>query len=853
MKRRSYRCKQKGAALWILLIALIMAGSFAFYRTSNVQFNRAQHESKLATNMALAKEALIARAVMDANRPGSLPCPDLITDSDAWSNHPGDGNSDKLIGAATGICPSYVGWLPWITLDLPELVDETGTRLWYVLSKKLTDDESASPINSDTEMELSVDGNNEIAALIIAPRGPLNGQGNRPSHTPSDYLDGENGNTDDQKYITGPQSDTFNDLVLTITRQELMAAVEKRVANEVKSCLEQHATSSANLEHRFPWPAPFSTNSFQGKAGSLFGRLPETQPGSHPKALLNQAQTALIGAETSLSHAADANEQLGIIQGLNETLTLGRNLFDAIYIASTQLWQATQTNIGNLAALNLELTKDLKPGTTGKINIIDSEKNRIIPLASAALTPLDILPAALAASGIDVFPDELSRRISSFSIARDIITLQPVIDLLSRSTSKHIDIQPKLSTAQLAATMALAATTPEAFALATDALLQSATALLTSITDSRINQVADEIKPYLSQLDTLINQVSIDTTALTKQLSDTQRQVNLIVTGTSTIVAARDNSSQRLGNALQEASTNTVTSQVKAFTLSAIESLETLINEMSRNDDNLTRSSLATATEAFKISQTDFANLTTTTTNNARVPYAQALQNAAVNLDFWTKIIAVKSIDLASQAKTLPVSAGTDLAKVTAQPNTAYQSDIDALAASQSAASALQTYIKTPTENKKTAAATARSNALNQLSTLIEQANKLSGVLSNTIASATQFPTVWLSSRCDFLQPAQKTWWRENQWKTLVFYQISDIVVSNPGTLMVNGASGYRLVVLAAGRTLGTQNRSIQNTENYLEANNSSPSRDGDGDATTLVKTFTVATPSSIFNDRLSY
>lgn len=48
-----------------------------------------------------------------------------------------------------------------------------------------------------------------------------------------------------------------------------MAAVEKRVANELKSCLSQHALSSANTDHRYPWPAPLNAISFQGKSGSL--------------------------------------------------------------------------------------------------------------------------------------------------------------------------------------------------------------------------------------------------------------------------------------------------------------------------------------------------------------------------------------------------------------------------------------------------------------------------------------------------------------------------------------------------------------------------------------------------------
>ena len=223
--------KQRGVALWMLLVAVIMAGGFAFYKTTNIQFNRTGHDAKLMLALAKAKEALIAYAVTDNDRPGSLPCPDLATDNAGFSNFPGDGKTDMF---TVNQCPTYVGWLPWVTLDLPELTDDTGTRLWFVLAPALRNHDSAQPINSDTLTGLQVDGNNDIAALVIAPRAPLSGQ-NRPSNNPADYLDGENGNGNDHKYISGPQSAAFNDIVLTITRQELMAAVEKRVANELKS------------------------------------------------------------------------------------------------------------------------------------------------------------------------------------------------------------------------------------------------------------------------------------------------------------------------------------------------------------------------------------------------------------------------------------------------------------------------------------------------------------------------------------------------------------------------------------------------------------------------------------------
>ena len=184
------RQTQSGIALVALLVLLIMAGAYAFYRYANVAGGRIQQEAKLAATLARAKEALIARAVTDANRPGSLPCPDNV----------GDGKAAMFTLTQ---CPTYVGWLPWVTLDLPELIDDTGTRLWYALSPTLRDDDSAQPINSDTAATLRFDGGGEIAAIIIAPRGALPGQ-TRPSNNAADYLEGDNANGDACLLYTSP-------------------------------------------------------------------------------------------------------------------------------------------------------------------------------------------------------------------------------------------------------------------------------------------------------------------------------------------------------------------------------------------------------------------------------------------------------------------------------------------------------------------------------------------------------------------------------------------------------------------------------------------------------------------------
>ena len=109
MNRRAPPSAQKGVALWMLLILVAMAGGYAFCRSANSQFNSIGQETKVAATLARAKDALIAYAVTDNDRPGSLPCPDLATNNAGFSNTPGDGKHDMFTVNQSTI---DVHWLP---------------------------------------------------------------------------------------------------------------------------------------------------------------------------------------------------------------------------------------------------------------------------------------------------------------------------------------------------------------------------------------------------------------------------------------------------------------------------------------------------------------------------------------------------------------------------------------------------------------------------------------------------------------------------------------------------------------------------------------------------------------------
>lgn len=270
------RQRQTGVALLIMLVLLVMAALALFLTQASSAQLRAERDRKTAEALSIAKAALIGRAVTDDGRPGSLPCPDIATNMPAATppNVPGDGIADMLSG---NDCPSYVGWLPWKTLGLPDIRDSSGEHLWYALSPSLRDDSSAQPINSDTAMQLTLDSaTGNVAAIIFAPGAPVSGQ-TRPSNNVADYLEGVNLSLPNN-YVSGPQSSTFNDRLVTINRDELFQVIEGRVAREAVNCLSAYATAN---QGRFPWAAPVTALDFADAEDVRFGRIPTDLDSTH--------------------------------------------------------------------------------------------------------------------------------------------------------------------------------------------------------------------------------------------------------------------------------------------------------------------------------------------------------------------------------------------------------------------------------------------------------------------------------------------------------------------------------------------------------------------------------------------
>lgn len=284
---RRLRPKGQRGMVLILIAFIIGLGAAAFmFKMFNASSLQVEQDEKTMRVLGEAKAALIAWAVSHPSHPGQMPYPDRN----------GDGNYDGYSDCfATNVSFSYsflLGRLPLRGLDPncnnhgitvsaalgEDFRDGTGEPLWYAVSKNLVHDYNgtgSNPIINPSIANIATDwievvdrnGNvisNRVAAVIIAP-GTSVGAQDRSSAAPDarEYLDRIVRTSDGvpfknyslppleaNQFIMGEDirrvgaNDTvfqkpyyFNDKLVFITADELLAALEVRAANELKNAL----------------------------------------------------------------------------------------------------------------------------------------------------------------------------------------------------------------------------------------------------------------------------------------------------------------------------------------------------------------------------------------------------------------------------------------------------------------------------------------------------------------------------------------------------------------------------------------------------------------------------------------
>lgn len=264
--------RQHGQVLVALALIISIAAGGVIYFLLSPPARHIEEQKTAATVLAQAQQGLIGRAASDNNRPGSLPCPDLVTNIPG-TNVPNDGIADLLVGNE---CPSYIGRLPWRTLDLPDLRDASGERLWYALSRTFRDDNSAQPINSNTTGNLSISGSvsaNNVIAIVFAAGAAIANQVRDAANmnVVANYLEGGN-EVSGTTFVAGAANSSFNDRLLAIGADALFPVVENRVAREARAVLSAFYSDPGNAF--FPYANAYGDNTYQCTDGQYSGRIP---------------------------------------------------------------------------------------------------------------------------------------------------------------------------------------------------------------------------------------------------------------------------------------------------------------------------------------------------------------------------------------------------------------------------------------------------------------------------------------------------------------------------------------------------------------------------------------------------
>lgn len=861
MKHHALPSAQRGVALLALLVMLLLAGGYVFYRSSNLGGHQNQERDAVLQRLAQAKEAVIAYAVNDATRPGRLLCPDQI----------GDGNSPKF---TQDDCPSYGGWLPWSTLNLTENSDAQGGKFRYFLSPAFGGQSANVILNSETATTLRLDvpvGNssNDIAAVIIATRGAPDAR----NTDGDDYFF----NHDRSNELSQPDD---NDIVIAITRQELMAAVEQRIANELRTCLDQHSNSADNVQKTYPWPAPLSNSIFKGVEDSLFGMVPDTQPGN-PDVALKDTIAKLTLSKNSLifpSTVAEATTQAANLQQLQQVAAYARLLLDRLYTVALAL---------NISAVDASLQFNALDSTLANATV---NKTTFTPLAgtlpgaiASALPGLATFQEALGNSGFDIFLTELQAQNADLAAALGLASAAPTASnlnkvlttvnelnnrLLNFASTPNPDIEARINTAftaSSAAALSLNAAKktldPSAIAQAmvsTQALYNGNQSLATTILS--IQDVAFRSEDITSQQEML---AASDTAATRAQLSTVlntaKTLVNSLNAGTTLMSTSRATSLVALDNALS--ATASVDSTATAIQASATQATLALNKLAQTLNDNA----------AFESLKTLGQSLTSATLQApANVTAARALRTPVKAVIYWSDTAAYHADKIATQARRgiingVPTQEDSDSSAYTAASRL-----LNSLDGETGSMARLEKYLANPSDSLLADANSALATTQGLLNAALTAAQQLDTTLNSSMAAAA-VPALWYGKACDLLAPAtgsSKKWWVANAWKYLFFYQISNHVRPAEGDLtilndpLVNGARPkYRVVAIAAGKR-GWSNASApcdwkfqdraatpKSTANYLENGNNDPSRDGDANDPIKIKKTFISGPIKIMNE----
>jgi hypothetical protein len=221
--------RQRGIVLLLILVGLLLVSSSLLLTVLNNNTSSLLREKSTSASLLEAKEALIAFATLSGEHygdggpgPGHLFCP--------------DSNGNGLINSPCG--NNALGRLPRTVttadseLAISDLNGNSDQQFWFGLDDSLRNS-PATPFNTMTVTNLTVDGTSGVAAVLIAPGIGLASQ-SRSSNTFSDYLEGPNSSAPAFVSSNNSSPTTFNDRVLSIGFNEIISPVTAIITETIK-------------------------------------------------------------------------------------------------------------------------------------------------------------------------------------------------------------------------------------------------------------------------------------------------------------------------------------------------------------------------------------------------------------------------------------------------------------------------------------------------------------------------------------------------------------------------------------------------------------------------------------------
>lgn len=241
------RYRQKGAALILMFLVLVLLALSSFVVTNIPEQRKAEVDERTHQALKKAKQLLLAYAARPHGResdsptetreyqlarPGELQCPDFNNDGVM------SGPTDDYSGAD---CRQRVGWFAFESFDEKEIVSGEVSDIWFAVADGFYNRSGLAGynepiINTSSTTSMTLDGN-PVVAVLFATGSPYASQvarnSNNASIAQSSFLEQDNADGDNDKFVSHVAGGDFNDTVIGITLSELLAAVEIQAAHAV--------------------------------------------------------------------------------------------------------------------------------------------------------------------------------------------------------------------------------------------------------------------------------------------------------------------------------------------------------------------------------------------------------------------------------------------------------------------------------------------------------------------------------------------------------------------------------------------------------------------------------------------